>query len=153
MRIIVLVPGEAEPIEPAARHLLRLPALGVEDLKSEQHVCERRAPRHQAVALKNNADLAAKELEIEERIVAAHRDLTGSGLDQTRDQVEHGRLAAAGLAEHGDDLAPGNLERELVDREQVATAIGAVEDLADIVEADHRICHLPAHMARSEMAR
>jgi hypothetical protein len=86
--------------------------------------------------------------------VAAHADGARGRLDQTGDQIEHGRLAAAGLAEHGDDLALRHFEREVFDGQQVAAPIGAAEHLAHVVEADERVRHsMPAHMARSETAR
>jgi hypothetical protein len=148
------VPLEPESLEPAARHRLRLLGVGVEDLEAEQHVGERRAPRHQAVALEHDADLAAKELEVAKRIVPAHGDLAGGGLDQPGDQIEHGGFAAAGLAEHRDDLARRDLERQPVHCQQVATAVGAAEHLAHVAKADERLTHLDAaQIARSETAR
>ena len=119
VRIIVLVAGEAEPREPAPRQCLRASlGIDVEDLQAEQHVVERGAPGHQPVVLEHDADLAAEEVELAERVVADHRDLAAGRLDQAGQQVEHGRLAAAGLAEHGDDLALGDLERQPVDGDE-----------------------------------
>jgi len=71
----------------------------------------------------------------------AHADGAGGRLDQSGDQIEHGRLAAAGLAEDGDDLALRHVERQPLDRHQVAAAIGAVKHLADVLKADDRIRH------------
>jgi hypothetical protein len=142
MRIVVLMTPEPKPFQPPPRHLLRLLGIGIEDFETEQHVRQRRPPRHQAVALKHDADLAAERLEVAERIVAAHGDLAGGRLDKAGDQVEHGRLAAAGLAKHGNDLARRDLERELVDREQVAAPIGAAEHLAHIAKSDDRVSHV-----------
>jgi hypothetical protein len=110
VRIVALVPRKPEALEPAACHCLRLLGVGVEDFEAEQHVGERGAPGHQAVALEHDADLAAEKLEVAKRIMPAHGDLAGGGLDQAGDQIEHGGFAAAGLAEHGDDLARRDLE-------------------------------------------
>ena len=86
--------------------------------------------------------LPRNALELAERIVAGHVDLAAGRLDQAGDQVEHGRLAAAGLAEHGDDLALRDLERQLVDREQVAAPVGAAEHLGHIAKSDDRVSHV-----------
>jgi hypothetical protein len=75
MRVVVLVSRQSEPLQPAARHRLGLLRRCIEDLEAEQHVCQRRPLRHQPVALKHDANLAAKELEIAERIMARHDDL------------------------------------------------------------------------------
>src|SRR6185295_6906456 len=53
--------------------------------------------------------------------------------------VEHGGLAAAGLAQHHDDLALGDVERQLVDRHQVAAAVGTAKHLGDVAKVDERI--------------
>ncbi len=110
MRIVVLVAGQAEPRQPAARRVDRLLGIGVEHLQAEQHVVERGAPRHQPVVLKHDADLAAEKIEFAERIVADDAGFSGARLDQPGDDIEHRRLAAAGLAQHRDDLAFGDLE-------------------------------------------
>ena len=79
--------------------------IGVEDLQSQQHIVERCPPGHQPIVLEHNADLAAEKIEIAERVVADHFGFAGGRLDQAGDDIEHGGLAAAGLAKHGDDLA------------------------------------------------
>src|SRR6185437_76660 len=111
MRVIVLVAGQAEPRQPAAGGVFRLLGIAVENLQAEPHIVERGAPRHQAIVLEHDADFAAEEFELAERLMADHPRLARTRLDQPRDDVEHGRLAAAGLAQHRDDLALGDLER------------------------------------------
>ena len=135
----------------APRGVFRLLRVCVEDLQAEQHVVERGAPGHQAVALEHDADLAAEETELLERVVPDHARLSGARLDQAGHDVEHGGLAAAGFAQHGDDLALVDVERQLVDGDEVAAAVGAAEDLADVLEADDGFGH--GHIARSETAR
>ena len=75
MRIVVFVAGEAEPGKPAhapcSRASLRV---GIEHLQAELDVVDRGAPRHQPVVLEHDADLAAEEVELAERIVAVDRD-------------------------------------------------------------------------------
>ena len=151
MRIIVLMAGQAEPLEPSPRGVFRLLRIAVEDLQAKPHIIERAAPRHQAIALKYDADLAAEELELAKRIVADHLCLTRGRFDQAGDDVEHGGLAAAGLAEHGHDLARRDVERQFVDSDEVAPPIRARERLADVLEADDGRRH--RHIVRSETAR
>ena len=151
MRIIVLVAGQAETGQPAARGFLRLLRIGVEHLKAEQHVLQRGAPRHQPVVLEHDADLAAEVVELAERIMPDDAGLTLARLDQPGDDVEHCRFAAAGLAQHGDDLAFGDLERQSVDGDEIAFAVGAAEGLGDLGKADDRIGG--AHIERSETGR
>ena len=74
--------GEPEPRQPLPRRGLGLGAFGVEDLEPQPHVVDRVAPRHQPVVLEHDADLAAKEVELVERIVADHTDLPAGRLDQ-----------------------------------------------------------------------
>ena len=70
VRIVVLVAGQPEPRQPAARQRLGFLAVGVEDFQAEQHVVERGAPRHQPIVLEHDPDLAAEEFELAERVVA-----------------------------------------------------------------------------------
>ncbi len=92
-----------------------------------------RAPRHQAVVLEHDADLAAKKVELPERIVTDHARLAGTRLDQPGDDVEHRGLAAAGFAQHGDDLAFGDLERQSVDSDEIAASVRAAENLGHVL--------------------
>ena len=60
--------------------------------------------------------------------------VAGTRLDQSGDDVEHGRLAAAGLAQHGDDLALGDLERQFVHGDEIAAPVRTPERLAHVVK-------------------
>ena len=113
--------------------------IGVEDLQAEPHVVECGAPRHQAVVLEHDADLAAKKIEFPERIAADHFRLAGTWLDQSGHDVEHRGLAAAGLAKDGDDLAFGDFERQFVDGDKIAASVRTFERLADVLEPNDRI--------------
>ena len=115
VRIVVLVAGETELGKPAAGGRFRRLAIGAEDVEAEQHVVDGRAPGHQPIALEDDADLAAQRREIAERVDALDGDAARVRLGQAGDQVEDGGLAAAGLAEQGDDLAARHLEGDAVD--------------------------------------
>ena len=139
MRIVIFVAGEAKPLEPRPRGVLSLLRIGIEDLQAEPHVVESTAPRHQAVVLEHDADLAAKEVEFSERVAPDHIRLAGAWFDESGHDVEHRGLAAAGLAKDGDDLAFGDLERQFLDSDKIAASVRTLERLADILKANDRI--------------
>ena len=66
-------------------------------------------------------------------------DADGAGLDrhEAADQIEQGRLAAAGGPEQRDEFAVADLERHLVERQHLAPARRTV-DVADAVDDDLR---------------
>src|SRR5215211_3135835 len=138
MRIVVLMSGKPEPSEPPAGHRLRALGFGIENFQSEHDIVERGARRHQPVVLEDDADLAAEERELAKRVVADHLDGAGARRDQSGNEIEHGRLAAAGLAQDCDDLSARDGERQAVNRQEVAAPVGAAERLADLVQADRR---------------
>ena len=53
-------------------------------------------------------------------VLPAHEDLATVGLEHPVDQLQHGGLAAPGLAEEDEDLTVAHGEREVVDRHHVA---------------------------------
>jgi hypothetical protein len=128
--------------------VLGLFGLAVEDLQAEPYIVERRAPRHQPVILEHDADFAAEKIELAERRVADNADFAGTRLDQAGDDVEHRRLAAAGLAQHRDDLAFGDLERQFVDGDEIAAPVRTPERLAHVGEADDWLRHRTTTPAR-----
>ena len=85
----------------------------------------------------------------------AHRTL--GRLDQTREQVEHGRLAAASPAQHRNHLARRDLEAQAVDSEKRFLApVLAQEALHNVAEVDFRrggVGVLAAHAERSAVGR
>src|SRR5262245_18566013 len=113
--------------------------IDVEDLQAQPHVVECSAPRHQAVVLEHDANLAAEEVEFPERIAPDHFDLAGTCLDQSGHNVEHRGLATAGFAKDSDDLAFGDFERQSVDSYKITASIRTLELLADVLEANDRI--------------
>jgi hypothetical protein len=135
------VSGQSEPGKPAPGDDVGFAPLGVENLQPQHDVVDRGAPRHQPVVLEHDADLAAKEVELAERVVTGHLDPAAGRLDQAGEQVEHGRLAAAGLAQHRDDLALLDLERKAIDRREGPRPVGPGELLGHVAEADERIGH------------
>src|SRR5262249_36627768 len=153
MRIIVLVAGQPEPGEPQLRDLVALLARNVEHVEAELDIADRGAPRQQPVVLEHDRDLAAKPVELAEWVAALHPHAARTRRAQTGDHVEDGGLAAAGLAQDGDELTGGNLEAEIVDGAKSAGAVGAAESLRHVRELDFRRRRGHGHSERSETAR
>ena len=53
-------------------------------------------------------------------VLPADEDLAAVGLEHPVDELQHGGLAAPGLAEQDEDLTVAHGEREVVDRHDVA---------------------------------
>src|SRR3546814_757946 len=66
--------------------------------------------------------------------LAAHRDQAVAGLQQAGHQLHQGRLAAAGRADHGDELAFLDIEGKVLDRE--GFLFGLAIDQIDAVDLD-----------------
>src|SRR5262249_237065 len=139
MRIVILVAGEAEPLEPRTRGVLSLLRIGIEDLQAEPHVVESAAPGHQAIILEHDADLAAKEVELPERVAPDHFRLAGAWFDESGNDLQPRGLAGAGLAKDRDDLALCDLERQFLDSDKIAASVRTPERLADVFETNDRI--------------
>jgi hypothetical protein len=115
--------------------------LRVENLQAEQHVLQRASPRHQAIALEYDADLAAEECEVAKRIVAEHAHRADARLDQPGDKIEDGRFPASGLAEDRDDLSALDRKGEAVDGQEFVAAVVPSKRLADAAQGDDCIAH------------
>ena len=106
MRIVVLVAGEPEPRQPAPRHLLRLLADRCRGFRRPSRTLSSAVRHGISRSFWNTMPiLPRKNSKSRNGSWPITGDLAGGRLDQAGDQVEHGGLAAAGLAEHGDDLA------------------------------------------------
>src|SRR5215831_5374895 len=144
---------QSKPHEPLPRGFFRLLRFGVENLQAQQHVTERGAPRHEAIALEHDADLPAEKIEFAKRVMSDHPRFAAARLDQPGHDVEHCGLAATGLAQHGDDFALVDLERQSVDRGEFAATIGTRKYFCDIPEANNRLAVFHGYIARSDTAR
>ena len=136
MRIVVLVAVSPSRLSQAGAASSAAAASRSRICKPSPH-CRAPSARHQPVVLEYDADLAAEKIELVEGIVTDDPGFAGTRLDQSGDDVEHGGLAAAGLAEHGHDLAPGDLERQFIHGDEIAAAVRAAKALADVMEADN----------------
>src|SRR6185437_13988547 len=107
--------GEAQFVEPGERALALLGFRHAGELERQLGVVERRAPRQQPVLLKHGGDLAAEGVEVSGGALAADQDRALGRLFESDHQIEEGRLAAAGLADDGDDLLRLDDEVEALD--------------------------------------
>src|SRR3546814_2914342 len=80
--------------------------------------------------------------------LAAHRDQAVAGLQQAGHQLHQGRLAAAGRADHGDELAFLDIEGKVLDRE--GFLFGLAIDQIDAVDLDESRALHQAAPRRSE---
>src|SRR5215831_13818790 len=106
------------------------PPLCLAELGEQQrqlHVLCRRQHRHEIVELKNEADVSsaiARKLALREPVDPLSGDVDFSGIDviDSAKQIEQGRLAGSGWTHHGDEIAGGNRQIEIVeDRDRLPT--------------------------------
>jgi hypothetical protein len=112
-----------------------------------------RSPRHQAIALKHDPDLAAKEREFAKCVVTEHAHAAAGRLEQSGDEIEYRRFSAAGLAEDSHSLTPPDRERQSINRDEFAAAAVALKHFADVIERNNGIVSGHGYIARSETAR
>ena len=103
------------------------------DLEREADVLDHGAPREGGLFLEHHADRGVRAA----HLLAGHRDAAVVVLEQAADHVEQGRLAAAGRADHGEEFARRDRERDAVDRDQ--RPLGRVEALGDVVDDEDRL--------------
>ena len=100
-------------------------ALDVEpegDVLGDRHVAEER------VVLEHEPDAPGAGVQVV-GAPAVEPDLAGIGRFEAGDDAQDGALAAPGGAEEGDELAARDLQRDVVDGEEVVEALGEVADV------------------------
>jgi hypothetical protein len=103
--------------------LLTLRAPDVAHLQPELDVLRHRHVREQRVVLEHDAEPALGGRD-REQVAPLERDATRGRLDEARDHLQRGCLAAARRSEQRDELALVDGERDVVDRRVVAVALG-----------------------------
>ena len=91
--------------------------------EAERHVLGDRHVRKERVALEHDAEPALGGLH-RQKIAALQRDRASGRLDEARDHLQRRGLAAARRAQQGDELALLHAERQAIDREVRAEALG-----------------------------
>ena len=127
--------------------LLDLRLGNVPDLQREGEVLVDGHVREQRIVLEHHADSALVRRHIVDRLVLEEDLAVGGGL-KARQHHERGGLAGAGRPQHGQELALGDVQVEVLDHQRFA-----VIALLHIDEAHHRIscrnavCHslVPSH--------
>ena len=132
--------AEAHEVEHAARVLGHLGARpgAVARAHGEGDVAERGEPRQQRVRLEDHGAVERRAGDL----APVHDDGAGIGRFQPGEDVEDGGLAAAGVADEHDELAPLHAEPHVAEHGPVAVAPG------DALDAQPG----PAHRRRSSMA-
>jgi len=102
------------------------------DLQAVREVLPHAHVRVERVALEYHGDVAAARCEIGD-LSAADRDQAVRDLLEPRDHAQQRGLPAAGRPDQNEELAVGDLERNVVDRSHVAR-----EQLGDVLEMDLR---------------
>ena len=94
-------------------------------LQREGEVLVDRFVRVERVVLEHHGDVAVLRVEIVDHAVA-DGDLAGGDRDQPGDQIERGRLAAAGRTDQRDELAVLDGQRHVVDRHDGAVGLDKI---------------------------
>src|SRR5580704_7871547 len=123
--------AEPDPLQCLARELLALGDADTADRQTERRVLPDAEPRKQRGLLKYQTALRRGTLDR----VAKKPNLATGRLFETGDQVEQGRLAAAGGTEQHDELAGRDIEVYLAQSLVCACRVGA-PDLAEIAAGD-----------------
>jgi len=109
--------------------------LGVRDapqLEAETHVVTDCAPRQKCGLLER---VACRPAHVPHRF-APEEHLSLVGLSQARHDIQQGGLPASRGADHGDELALGDLEGDIIKR--LEASLGRRERLADVHDFQHR---------------
>jgi hypothetical protein len=134
--------AEPQPVEPRQGAVALLGFGQADQFQRQLGVVERRAPGQQAILLKHRRDPAAEMIEVGERALVADVQRAFGRRFEPDHQIEQRGLAAAGLADDGDDLARRDRQIEPVDGHDGLPRGGLPEHLAQAARFDRR---RPAH--------
>src|SRR5579883_537793 len=125
---------EADELEQLERASARSLVAAAEDLHRKEHVAEHAAPGQQGRALEDEAEILLRPHDL----AAAHLDSAAARARHAGDDAQQRGLAAAARAEKRHQLAAAQIVRDLLERDDLAGAGGAGEDLADVGEPPER---------------
>ena len=123
--------GEAEQLRDVGHAARDLGLRGAPRLQAVAHVLAHRHVRVERVGLEDHGDVPAARSEVG-HVAVADPDLAAGHVLEARDHPQQGRLAAARGADEHEELAVGDLERDVVDGPH------RTECLAHLVEPDRR---------------
>ena len=121
-RLGLLAPGEAHELERLVGLLVALLLADLALLEAVGDVVEHRHVREQRVGLEHGVDVALVRRDADGR-AAVDLDLALRRLVEAGDHAQRGRLAAAGRAEQGEELARAHVEIDRVDRDQLPKSL------------------------------
>jgi hypothetical protein len=114
--IAVLEAGEADEIDERLCAGFALGARQALALQAVEHVFAHRLPRKQREMLEHDAAVGAGTAYRR----AVHQDCPGLDRQEAADEIEQGRLAAAGRAQQRQELALANFQRDVLQRQHLA---------------------------------
>src|SRR5579884_1009922 len=127
--IAVLEALQADELDEVLRALLALRLRHPLPLETVENVAAHRLPRKQGEVLEDDAAIGAGARDF----LAVDRDAAGLDRQEAADEIEQRRLAAAGRTEQRDEFAVRNLERDLIERQHLASARRTI-DVAHVLE-------------------
>ena len=136
MRVVALEPGQADPLDPIPRALIRLATLHAAKTRTGRDVVEHALPREDGIDLKDISDVASDTPYRR----AAHEHLAFTRRLEAGDQRERRRLSAAGRPDHGAELAVLDREVEIA-KGRVGRPGGREETLCDMTQLDRQVGH------------
>src|SRR5258706_1131220 len=119
MRVGLLEPLQAHELDVARDGRGGLPLRRAAKLEAVGDVLLQPLPGKKAEVLEHHGDVGARRA----HVLAVHDDLAGVARDQTIQNPEQRRLAAAGRAEDADALERGDLEVDIAQRDDLAAAV------------------------------
>ena len=130
-RLAPLVAGQLDELEHLA-HALRLTSASADlpPAQAEGDVLEDVQMREEGVVLEDGVDVALERAGVPVTSARRGGSCPAVGMLEAADHAQRRRLAAARRAEHREELAALDLERQVVDRGDVVEALG------DALEAD-----------------
>ena len=131
LRLAFREPGEADELEHLGHTALELILLHALPLESERDVVLDVHVREEGVALEDGVDVPLVRREPDD-VLIAEEDAPLGRLLEAADHPQRRRLAAARRAEHREERAARDLDRDPVDRDRV------VEPLDDVLETNVR---------------
>ena len=120
--------AERDDLEHPANGLLDRRLRPFAHAQGEGDVLEDVEMREQRIVLEDDTEVALFRREICD-VAAVDRDAPGIELDEAGDRHQRRRLAGAAEAEQGDELARRDVERDIVDRDEIAVALAEMADL------------------------
>src|SRR6185503_20410134 len=130
-RIAVLEAGEPDELNEVHSAFFTLFLGHALPLESVKNIAAHGLPRKQCEVLKDDAAIRPRAGDI----LSVNQNRPGFDRQKSADEIEQGGFAAAGWPEERDELAIGDLKRNLVERQDIAPTRRMIE-MIDTVDDD-----------------